>query len=299
MSSVITAAVRGVKVFANSAALIAGSADYGGQPCVTSDGVSWSIARSTTLGETILPLVNLNSLPYVQALTVEGAARFNGTVLLTSPLNVNMDVTPYADNCIYLTNFSGGYASITGLRPEDASGNPDSAASFTLGYGPGSTRGSPGQYNDRVIFALAAAGGITGTSAPPDWIITQEGDFTTVNPLIHVREKWDGTTRDITWYAASNVAEVGAIAMFLKGTTGQISIGGNTPTSGKELTVEGDLDVTGAINGDGSALTGVAKPSDITLAAIETAAGVTPAPDNSYSLPTSITTKNGIITFIS
>lgn len=51
--------------------------------------------------------------------------------------------------------------------------------------------------------------------------------------------------------------------------------------------------------GNGSALSGVAKPADITLAAIEAAASITPATDNTYAIPTSITIVKGIITAIS
>lgn len=53
-------------------------------------------------------------------------------------------------------------------------------------------------------------------------------------------------------------------------------------------------------SGNGASLTGVAKPADITLVAIQAAAAIVPVADNAYVIPanTTITTIKGIIVSI-
>lgn len=217
------AAAHGIKVYASGAALIAGTPDYAGQLAISTDGAI-GIGFNTSAGGFVSNGVSiLNPALYLGSIrsTVTGA---------------------FIDNAIDVQNTSEtgaaeGYSAIAFWHHDETI---DNGRALAVGIGPNVA----GEYGNRCYIATNPIQA-TPTNQPPDIGIWQERDDGS-GYIAHRRIFFDGTAHSITIYGWSTTLASGPIGWHVHA-DGRVSVGGNTPQSGKALTVTGDLYVSGKI----------------------------------------------------
>lgn len=224
----------GAKIFANGAALQAGSADYAGQFCTTADGISFSVARSTTAGDTDNDVVCLNAQVYFSTILPSAiqSGKLNANASGVGAFNVlQCSGVTYIDNAVDLFNSSGGYSAWAAWDPSDA---VHLGRALAGGIGP---TASPSYAHKGYIATNPIQSSPTG--APPDLGIYQERADVAIYTA-HRRIYFDGTNKSITSYGWTNDTETGPVGWFVDA-SGNVGIRTSTLTSGAELTVGGEI----------------------------------------------------------
>jgi hypothetical protein len=216
-------AATGIKQWATGAAIMAGVADFDGQLEASADGGLALYGRTTGNHGGVAILDDIIYVKNIQtSVALSAATSTNAGILFGSP------VGPYVDNIISIYNLSGGFASTAMYRPADGGVLPSNSSAVAFGYGPGTTRGSPGPYNDRVYIGLSPAG-TAPTANPPDYIVSQEQAAGGSGYLAHVRVELDGVTKNYRLRKFDNTTAVGALSLE-SASTGEIGIGAAAST---------------------------------------------------------------------
>lgn len=112
----LTANAHGAKGWASGTALEAGAADFAGQLQFTTDGISWSIARDTTAGDTFEPAVCLNSLMYFTAINSGTIASGQINAISTTGAFNFSNTGSFVDNSLVIVNQTGGFSGMASAQ---------------------------------------------------------------------------------------------------------------------------------------------------------------------------------------
>lgn len=223
----------GVKQFANGTALLAGSADFGGQMLTTLDGVAFSIARDTGAGNTHEAVVCLNDIVFFT--TIQTGQIIVNAIGGSSNI-IEASGGTFTDNPLYILNSTGGFSSAVFVHPADAVGD----RMFAVGFGPSS---GSNLYTDTCYF------GINGSVANPNpagVIFSQEfADGTPSNQHARI-EITPYATKRVTIYGWSTSSARGPIGVDVDA-VGTVALGTSTHTASMMLTVAGNGTLSGTI----------------------------------------------------
>lgn len=234
----------GAKSFASGAALQAGSADYAGQLCFVTDGISFSIARSTSAGETDNDVVCLNNQVYFNALAVTNLSSLGRISAITHDANYHYFstwATSFVDNVAYFqARHADSHSTIVFGRSTESF--PGSCA---LGIGNSGTL-YPDEFYIETNYPPDGA-----TSVPaPDITISQYYDSNGGGARRHMRAMFDSGNRDTTLYGWSDGATLGPTAIYIN-PSGAVGLGTSSLATGAQATVaSGGIGYAGTGLGD-------------------------------------------------
>ncbi len=166
--------------------------------------------------------------------------------------------TTAVDNVIsiYNTCTGGGNATICGYRPLDGGFLPSNSAAWALGFGGGSTRGTPTCISDRVFIGLSPKG-TSNTDDPPDFVLEAESDKGS-GYIGRVIWLFDAVAKVSEFRGWSNSAALGPLGLQIA-TDGTATIGTllkltprtvpGTPANGMVYIDSGDNHMYARING--------------------------------------------------
>lgn len=247
------------KIFADGTALLAGLADYPGQICTSADGVSWTVARSTSAGGTHGAVVNLNDVVYfteVRPGRIDANSTTVNGVFLGGAHRLQATGVNFLDNTLVLGNTTGGFAAVT-LQKSGTGFDAYPCATFGTG---GTVTSS--EYNGLYI----ATNSPDGIVDPLNIGIYQEQPGRGSHRRIYCTYGTGGVTTCYGFDAAgalTGILVADPIA-WQTNATGEMGVGG-VPEAGKALKVTGNVKFTGSISGDGSGLTGITTTGALVL----------------------------------
>lgn len=246
----LIANARGAKSWTSSGALQAGAADFGGQMQFTSDGVSFSIARDTTAGDTHEAVVLLNDLLYLQGLdttagtiTAHGLTATTGTFTGTLHASAEFDATTTA-NVQHQISSARSADDVVNVSNSAANGfsamrftyDGDSTGKIAVGV---ANSGTGAEWAGKTYLQFFDEG---GTNPSPDFVVKQFGKYSGMAAQnydrVEIKSGGDIYLRQLTPGTIS-----GAAALYIEGSDGRIGIGTATLAGSAQLTVSGALNI--------------------------------------------------------